>query len=222
MSNRTFRNPPCFFALLMGSLALMGCTATPNLPKIDQTPPAATTPTITKTLPTQSLTPEPTLADVVHMNTQEDEKGTLYTHVYSEPPPAILKINGLEQTSVTATFCWTKNCADALSLVTPHEALAVTSPVLASLQLPINEAPDILQLHAIKTSKENEFINGDNDNRRWWDIKPTGEPIKLLRQRKQDFKLDLSPGLYILSIFCVWNIQETQRDVLYGFLIDVK
>lgn len=216
MSSGTFRNLRWLFALMLGISALIGCTPTPT-PKIE--PPSATA---TLKIPTQSPTPEPTLADVVHIDTQKDEKGTLYTNVYREPPPAILEINALRQTSVTGTFCWTDNCADAFSLVTPLTALVVTSPIVASLHLPINETPDILQLQAIKTSKENEFINAENDSRRWWDIKPSGEPMELLHQRTQDFTLDLPPGLYILSIFCVWNIQETQRDVRYGFLIDVK
>ncbi|TFH38256.1 MAG: hypothetical protein E4G94_12570, partial [ANME-2 cluster archaeon] len=57
----------------------------------------------------------------------------------ADPPPAILKINGNEQTSGIGSNCWKEEnetyslCVDKIGIITPAEPLVTMSPFTAHL-----------------------------------------------------------------------------------------
>jgi hypothetical protein len=164
--------------------------------------------------------PEPRLTEVAIQHKRVDENGNVYLQVFIEPPPAALDIDGSRQLSKTGTYCW-KDCADAFDVVTPSEALITTSPVQARLRVGYSE-PDIVQLSVMRASHD-DVPDSEGRDRIWWDLPLRDEqPMELLPQREQDLMLHLAPGLYVFSFWVVWDRGGGQRDVFYGFLVDVE
>ncbi len=138
------------------------------------------------------------------------------------PPPATLEINGITQTSAIGTYCWSEVgkggvCADMIGIPTPKEALMTSSPITAYLRLPITTAPANLYLNVIRVSDKDE-MTADARGYRWWNFQE-GKSSELPLQSQQAIRLDLDPGLYVLSVSVWW---DKKGDVMYGFLLDVQ
>ncbi len=151
-------------------------------------------------LPADSVLATPALSiELPYTYTYNDPDGSVKT--LFEPPPAILEINGMKQVSAVGTFCWDRGCSDPLALLTPREALVVTSPLVGSLMLLIDHPPSALRLNVSEASAEDE-MDETGAGRRWWDINPNLSGFTdLLLQKEQPIGLDLESGLYVVSVF---------------------
>ena len=87
----------------------------------------------------------------------------------ADPPPAILEINGNEQTSGIGSYCWKVEnetysiCADTIGIITPAEPLLTRSPFTAHLTLPLQEPPEELGFSATRVTDDDELKEAVND-----------------------------------------------------------
>ncbi|MCG2738530.1 MAG: hypothetical protein L6282_19285 [Candidatus Methanoperedenaceae archaeon] len=139
------------------------------------------------------------------------------------PPPAMLKIDGNEQTSGIGDNCWKEEnqtsylCADTFSINTPAEPLLTRSPFIAHLRLPLQEPPEELDFSAIRVTDDDALNEAVNDFRAWrYGLQ--GMEIQVPLERESDINLSLPPGLYVLKVFVKW---KEKGDVSYGFLVQV-
>ncbi|MCZ7399253.1 MAG: hypothetical protein O8C62_06155 [Candidatus Methanoperedens sp.] len=81
----------------------------------------------------------------------------------ASPPPAILSIDGNEQTSGIGTNCWKVEnetfslCADYAGIITPAEPLITRSPFTAILHLPLQVPPEELGFSATRVTDDDEL-----------------------------------------------------------------
>jgi hypothetical protein len=141
----------------------------------------------------------------------------------ASPPPAILEINGNEQTAGIGNNCWkTDNetpmpCGDTFSINTPADPLLTRSPFTAHLSLPIQEPPEELGFSSIRVTDDDAIIEAANGFRAWrWGLQ--GMEIQVPLERESDINLSLPPELYVFNVFAKW---EGKGDVSYGFLVQV-
>ncbi len=143
---------------------------------------------------------------------------------FRSPPPATLTVEGAEQTSGVGTYCWTTEgmggiCADYIGVPTPAEPLRVTSPMLAVLELQVEDRPDSLSLAVFAVSAGMDQLP-DNPDLSSWPFPQEFESRRDLELASSTpFELSLEPGLYVVSVFAAW---DDLGDVNYGFLIDVR
>ena len=132
------------------------------------------------------------------------------------PPSAILQAQKKEQTAGVGTYCWDRSCGDFAAIITPQDALVVSSPVIATLKLSIDTPPSTLSISINPASKIEEFP-GDSSIRAW-KLYPRNYD-DLSPKQEQIVNLELEQGLYVIVIFAQW---AQRGDAMYGFLIDVK
>lgn len=141
----------------------------------------------------------------------------------TEPPPAVLQINGVDQVSGVGTFCWsdpaggTGLCLDKIGIPTSSEPVAVESPFIIRFINPLPEPPHILSLSTILVSTEDR-MSEELDGMYWWPPGP-GEQFDLPLEAPHQIELSLEPGLHVLNIFSQW---QDLGDVSYGFLVEVS
>ena len=141
------------------------------------------------------------------------------------PPPAILMIDGNEQTSGIGSNCWEVEnetysiCADTIGIITPEEPLVTLSPFTAHLTLPLQESPEELGFSATRVTDDDELKEAVNNVRAWRFEGNIGDWHNLPLEREPDINLSLEPGLYVLNVFVKW---EEKGDVSYGFLVQVN
>lgn len=142
-----------------------------------------------------------------------------------KPPPAILKLDGKEQISGIASYCWngvfSSVCADYAGLQTPDEPLPAISPFTAHLSLPLEEIPQELHVNVIRVKDDDEIELGANGSRSWHikeENMQQGNYSTLTPERESDINLSLEPGLYILEVYPIW---KEKGSVSYGFLLNV-
>jgi hypothetical protein len=142
----------------------------------------------------------------------------------ADPPLAILRINGNEQTSGIGSNCWNVEnetysiCSDTIGIITPAEPLLTQSPFTAHLILPLQEPPEELGFSATQVTDDDELKEIANDFRAWrYGLQ--GMKIYVPSERESDINLSLEPGLYVFNIFVKW---EEKGDVFYGFLVQVN
>lgn len=141
----------------------------------------------------------------------------------TEPPPAVLQINEVEQVSGIGTFCWSNLaggpalCLDKIGIPTPSEPVAVESPFIIRFTNPLPEPPDILSLSIIPVSI-GDRMSEENDGMYWWPPRP-GEQFDLPLEAPHQIELSLEPGLHVLNIFAQW---QELGDASYGFLVEVS
>jgi hypothetical protein len=142
----------------------------------------------------------------------------------TEPPPAVLAINGRTQVAGVGTYCWSDAsggretvsvCADMIGIPTAEQPLAVEGSFSARLELPLDQPPETLGLDVIPVTDED--VIEARDSLRWWRPQ-VGEHHDLPLDTPSRFSLDLEPGLYVLSVFARWS---ERGDVNYGFLVEV-
>lgn len=135
------------------------------------------------------------------------------------PPPAMLEINGVTQTSAIGTYCWSGGgCADMIGIPTPMEALQISSPITAQLRLPIDTSPSVLLFTIIHVTEKDE-MQGNARGYRWWNYEAEGRRLELPLQSQQEIQIDLAPGLYVWEIQVWW---DGKGDVIYGLLVEVR
>jgi len=144
----------------------------------------------------------------------------------ASPLPAILEINGNQQTSGIGNNCWKAEnetpmlCADTFSIITPRQPLLTGSPFTAHLRLPLQELPDELGFSVTQVMDKNESYEARNDFFRAWNFNINEENWRnLLSERESDINLTLPSGLYVFNVFAKW---EGKGDVSYGFLVKVS
>jgi hypothetical protein len=95
----------------------------------------------------------------------------------ASPPPAILSIDGNEQTSGIGSSCWKVEnetyslCVDSAGTVTPAEPLITRSPFTAHLYLPLEEPPEELYFSTYRVMDDDELKEFANSVR-VWSLKP--------------------------------------------------
>ena len=143
---------------------------------------------------------------------------------FDAPPPATLTIDGVQQLSGIGTSCWSTVdlggiCADYFGVPTPADPLPASSSITATLQLAVQTPPTSLSLAVFAVSPETDLLPDDPDSASW----PFPGEYDLSRElgleSRTQFELALDPGLYVFSIFAVW---EHLGDVNYGFLVEVR
>ena len=81
----------------------------------------------------------------------------------ADPPPAILSIDGNEQTSGIGTNCWKVEnetysvCSDYAGIITPAEPLLTRSPFTAHLRLPFEKPPEELGFSTTRVTDDDEL-----------------------------------------------------------------
>lgn len=147
----------------------------------------------------------------------------LASNAEAAPPPAILKIDGNEQTSGIGNNCWKVEnqtfslCSDTFSIITPKEPLLARSPFTALIRLPF--PPEELEFSIFRVTDDDELKEAAN-GKRGWNIK--GNALNRYRrplEREPDINLTLPPGLYVFNVFARW---EGKGDASYGFLVQVN
>ncbi len=142
----------------------------------------------------------------------------------ANPPPALLEIDGNEQTSGIGTNCWKVEneiysvCSDYAGFITPAEPLLTRSPFTAHLRMPLPEPPEELGFSVTRVTDDDELKELANDVRMWRFNGSEGSWHKLPSKPEPDINLSLEPGLYVLNVFVRW---EEKGDVSYGFLVKV-
>lgn len=142
----------------------------------------------------------------------------------ASPPPAILKINGNEQTSGIGSSCWKVEnetyslCSDTVGIITPKEPLFSISPFTAHLRLPFLEPPEEFGFSATRVTDDDELKEVGNGVRAWRFKGKAGNWTNLPKEPEPHINLSLEPGLYVLNVFVKW---EGKGDVSYGFLVKV-
>jgi hypothetical protein len=81
----------------------------------------------------------------------------------ASPPPAILSIDGNEQTSGIGSSCWKVEnetyslCGDTAGIITPTEPLLTRSPFTAHLRLPLEKPPEELGFSTTRVTDDDEL-----------------------------------------------------------------
>ncbi len=142
---------------------------------------------------------------------------------FDGPPLATLTIDGAQQLSGIGTSCWVTGglgiCADYFAVRTPADPLPASSSITATLQLAVQTPPTSLSLAVFAVSPEMDLLPDNLDSASWpfpgeYDLRR-----ELRLESRTQFELALDPGLYVFSIYAVW---EHLGDVNYGFLVEVR
>lgn len=139
------------------------------------------------------------------------------------PPPAILKIDGNEQTSGIGSNCWREEnqtvyiCSDTIGIITPTEPLLTRSPFTAHLRLSLLELPTEAGFSTTPVTDDDEFKELANGVR-VWRLGSGGNRYRLPSVREPDINLSLEPGLYVLNVGAEW---KDRGSATYGFLVKV-
>ncbi len=163
-------------------------------------------------------------ADPTPPANEDDLPDATLTPDPSGPPPALLIVDGREQTAKLGTNCWSEGgvglCADHYGITTPVEALEVpsgSSPTLVLRRL-TDDGSVRMQIFRVDEIEEITF-DGDSGVVRVWAGRGEGERRELRSVLSQEFPLDLAPGEYVLSLNVGWRLLG---DAYYGFLIRVR
>jgi hypothetical protein len=143
----------------------------------------------------------------------------------ASPPPAILEIDGKEQSAGIGSNCWKVEnetyslCADMIGVITPAEPLLTRSPFTALLRLPLQEPPEELEFNTFRVTDDDELKVASNGVRAWSFEGTALNRYKRPFEREPEFNLSLPSGLYVFNVFTRW---EGKGDVSYGFLVKVS
>lgn len=143
-----------------------------------------------------------------------------------EPPLATLEINGITQEARIGSYCWltqtdagepVEACQDSVAVATPHTPLESSSPVTAQLRFAVKQPPDQISASVFVASDDDGFDVNTGELNLW--SNKEGTLVTLQPQTRQEFTLELAPGLYVFQVYCVW---DNNGEASYGFLIEVK
>ncbi len=143
---------------------------------------------------------------------------------FDGPPPATLTIDGAQQLSGIGTSCWVTGgldriCADYFGVPTPADPLPASSSIKATLQLAVQTPPTSLSLAVFAVSPETDLLPDNPDSASWPFPGEYDLSRELRLESRTQFELALDPGLYVFSIYAVW---EHLGDVNYGFPVEVR
>lgn len=139
------------------------------------------------------------------------------------PPAAVLRVNGQAQTAGVGSHCWpypdeeTAICADYMGVITPRVPLVVSAPIDATIEWPLERAPDNMSATFYPVTEETE-MQSEGPARVWEPPFDRGETIEFQGSHGLSFS-PIEPGLYVLTVFGAW---EDTGDVTYGFLLEVQ
>lgn len=152
----------------------------------------------------------------------------LYEEFYQyegAPPLARLESDKKTQIAQIGSYCWSGGCLDGPGISTSSSPLTIQSNSTISLYLPLEEAPDTLELHSMLVSPPGnlQYDYDVHGTRAEWSYEKEGRLLSELRElilrREQDIKIELEPGYYVLVVHAAW---QDYGGVNYGFLIEVK
>jgi hypothetical protein len=127
----------------------------------------------------------------------------------ASPPPAILEIDGKEQSAGIGSNCWKVEnetyslCADMIGVITPAEPLLTRSPFTVLLRLQLQEPPGELEFSTFRVTDDDELKEAANGVRAW---RFKGNALNIYKrpfEREPEFNLSLAPGLYVLNVFAM-------------------
>jgi len=143
-------------------------------------------------------------------------------------PLARLSVGEKTQFARVGGHCWHGGCADGGGVSTLPIPLVVQASQDLYLRLPLEEAPDVLQLSAmlvlppgpLRADPQYDLID---ENRAEWSYAKPGREIRelgdLALKPEQAIRVSLEPGYYVLIVLAVW---QDHGDVKYAFLVEVK
>lgn len=140
------------------------------------------------------------------------------------PPPAILNIDGNEQTSGIGSNCWKEEnqtgyiCSDTIGIITPAEPLLTGSPFTAHLRFTLQEPPEEVGLSATRATDDDELKVGASGTRVWRLTGNYSKKYKLPSEHESEINLSLEPGLYVLTVDATW---KNKGSASFGFLVKV-
>ncbi len=147
------------------------------------------------------------------------------TPYYGHPAPAVLLVDGQEQTSGVGTYFWHLEAnaivhADAFAVVAPTRPLTVTVPFTATLILPVPLPPLTLQaaFYPVTHADRWRYQKGFSTLLEYehWDPSPRAAQ-QLPREFRQDlYFVDFPESLYIYDVRAEW---AGLGSVNYGFLL---
>lgn len=141
------------------------------------------------------------------------------------PPPAILKINGNEQTSGIGSNCWREEnetyfvCSDMIGFITPTEPLLTGSPFTAHLRFTLQKPPEEAGLSATRATDDDELKVAAYGTKAWRLTGNYSKKYKLPSESESEINLSLEPGLYVLTVDATW---KDKGSATYGFLVKVS
>jgi hypothetical protein len=150
-----------------------------------------------------------------------DSSPDLPDQASTEPPPAILTIDGREQKAGVTGYCWqlgdgTSICADPIGFTTPPDAIPAESTFLAQFEYLLDVKPGRVHLSIFPASQPNLMGPKESDWRYWKSV--LGDQFTLSPNNNPSIELTLEPGLYVFDMFVDW---PDRGGVNYGFLVDV-
>jgi hypothetical protein len=117
------------------------------------------------------------------------------------PPPALLEIDGNEQSAGIGNSCWKVEnetysvCADTFSIITPAEPLLTRSPFTAHLRIPLQEPLEEVAFSAAQVTDKTELNKVKGAAYEAWNFEPKNwSSYNVPLERESDINLSLEPG----------------------------
>jgi hypothetical protein len=159
--------------------------------------------------------------------TVPEEAIELTKYFGSRPPMATLIVGEQQQEAAIGTSTWvveqkgeekTIIHSDAFGLVTPAEPLIVSSPITATLVLPIPLPPSDLWYRVIPAADASLQSTGEPAALTW--LPGTSQPrIFLPSDTRHEIPFSLDPGQYLIEVYVEW---PDLGDADYGFLVEMQ
>lgn len=142
------------------------------------------------------------------------------TDGFGQPPQVMLEVDGRSQAGRLGTYCWTEPdrgglCADTAGIATAREPLVVSSPLALRFHFDPAFPPDTAWLRIFR-ALPSQSTRRSGDTLEW--PSGSGPTYELTGGLEMKQTLELEPGLYVFSLFAVW---QTRGDAVYGFLVRV-
>lgn len=200
-------------ACISGALILSSCVPPTSVVNVPDQPQFTDTPTSlppvqpTKTVPSPTLTPQPSPTTPVDIRL----------------PEATLEVEGKIQTAVTGSFCWKdpsdngsgRVCAAIDHLLSPSKPLLITSDPTGTLRLNYTQKPSSVTLSVMNVGPGVEIASESQTGVRAW-MPTLGWAGGMPSKNDQEIRFQpIDPGLAIVQVSVTWEA----GNVVYFFLV---
>ena len=146
------------------------------------------------------------------------------------PPGATLRVAGSQQPAGITAYLWRAPgrrapgagsqtavyCVDEADFATSAVALRIGTPLSATLEFALPQAPSKVQMQVLAVQSE-ERLGSAQGTSRW--PRRTAPVRDLEPALRQQIGLPLDAGLYVLIVFAAW---QGRGEATYGFLVEVQ
>ena len=145
-------------------------------------------------------------------------------------PTSIIEIGGVKQQSRIGGYCWSNECGEPFGWPSPDKPVVGKSPVVINFGVESPSQISHLEYQLRKVTNEdkmkpNGYYRNYPEAQRMapsgttiWDI-PVENVVQMPPLSKQELKLKLEPGTYLLTVFAWW---KGCGDATHGFLIEAE